>query len=194
MPQQIGIYSGTFDPVHSGHIAFAKGAVQDCGLDSVVFLPERTPRDKQNVTALAHRLALLERATAQHPELHVRELESDQFTVQQTLPEIRRLVGDAELMLLVGSDVVRTFAYRWPGLDELLQSVQLVIGMREGDDKSDIAAIIQTLEQDLSRPIRHTYIYTAQATIASSPIRTGERSDWLPTEVSRYINRHGLYR
>ncbi|HEU5121705.1 MAG TPA: adenylyltransferase/cytidyltransferase family protein, partial [Candidatus Saccharimonadales bacterium] len=67
--RRIGIYSGTFDPVHYGHIAFAASAIRACNLDEVVFLPEPQPRYKAGVTDIAHRLALLTMATAAQSNL-----------------------------------------------------------------------------------------------------------------------------
>src|SRR5258706_15577528 len=105
MQKHIGIYSGTFDPVHPGHVAFALETLQTCKLDEVIFLPEQTPRDKQAVTDLSHRIALLERALADEPNMRVLKLRSPQFTVADTLPEIYAALKDTQLTLLVGSDV-----------------------------------------------------------------------------------------
>src|SRR5688500_13565413 len=116
MKHRIGIFPGTFDPVHQGHVAFCLEALRVCKLDEVLLLPERVPREKQNVADFSRRRSLLQDAVSARPALHVMVLNSDQFTVKETLPELQRKLGDAELTLLVGSDVVRTFLYRWEGL------------------------------------------------------------------------------
>src|SRR5258706_12226030 len=102
MQKHIGIYSGTFDPVHPGHIAFAREALQTCKLDEVIFLPEQTPRGKEAVTDLSHRIALLERALADEPNMRILKLQSPQFTVADTLPEIHNLLGTTRLTRLIG--------------------------------------------------------------------------------------------
>jgi nicotinate-nucleotide adenylyltransferase len=68
---RIGIYSGTFDPVHSGHISFALQSLKAAKLDKVYFLPERRPRNKQQVEHFGHRVAMLKRAIKPYPEFNV---------------------------------------------------------------------------------------------------------------------------
>lgn len=169
----VGIYSGTFDPVHPGHIAFAVEALRACGLAEVVFLPEQTPRNKQNVTDITHRIDLIKKATSGASGLRVVRLESPQFTVKNTLPELQSLFGDTELTLLVGSDVVRTFLHSWEDLGTLLRKVRLAIGIRANDDVQEITAIIEKLAQIYNVAIEHKLIYTADADIASSHIKNG---------------------
>jgi cytidyltransferase-like protein len=71
---RIGIYSGTFDPVHAGHMAFALQAMQEAKLDRLYFLPERRPRYKQGVEHFAHRVAMLERAILKNQALSKKKL------------------------------------------------------------------------------------------------------------------------
>jgi nicotinate-nucleotide adenylyltransferase len=192
--RSIGIYSGTFDPVHPGHVAFAIEARASHGLDEVVFLPERSPRAKPDASSLAHRIALLQAALQDQAGLHILELESDQFTVQQTLPELRQALGDTQLTMLLGSDVVRTFPYRWEGLEELLRSVDLAIGIRSGDDPAEITAILQELEHDYGKPLSYHFVVTADADLASTHIRNGTVDiGRLHPATVRYMQTHGLY-
>ncbi|MET0779779.1 MAG: adenylyltransferase/cytidyltransferase family protein, partial [Candidatus Saccharimonadales bacterium] len=165
--RRVGIYPGTFDPVHPGHIAFALEALRACQLDEIVFMPEQSPREKQNVTGLAQRVMLLEQTVAATNGLRVMQLDANRFTVAGTLPELRRLFPGTELTLLIGSDVVRTFLYRWEGLDVLLNEVRLVIGMRTGDMPDEMTAIIQQLAKAYDIAISHTIVHTEQAHMAS---------------------------
>lgn len=182
MARRIGIYSGTFDPVHGGHVAFALAALKTCGLSEVVFLPEERPRGKQNVTALSHRTALLEKAIQTHPNLHIAKVSSPQFTVAQTLPELQKRFPSAELTLLVGSDVARGISY-WPDADMLFKEVHLAIGMRSGDSKAEIGANL---------PAGTTFVETNFAMVASSQIRRGEAAHF-NQEIARYVDAHALY-
>lgn len=194
MKQRIGIFSGTFDPVHKGHIAFALEAARVCRLDKVIFLPERLPRAKQNVTDIQHRLAMLRAATAEHPGLETALLRSSQFTVQQTLPEILQLCGDAKLTLLIGSDVAQTFARRWDGLGELFANVSLAIGMRHGSDPDKITSILQTLGATQPQAVRYTFISSPNATAASSHVRTGRQSAAITPATASYMQKLKLYK
>src|SRR5262249_6224728 len=103
---RIGIYAGTFDPVHSGHGAFALEAIEASRLDEIYFLPERQPRGKQQVEHFGHRTGMLERALKPHPRLKVMELVDANFSVRRTLPQLRRRFAGSELVFLFGSDIV----------------------------------------------------------------------------------------
>lgn len=168
--KQVGIYSGAFDPVHQGHISFALGALEACGLDQIVFLPEHSPRGKNNVSHIDERISLL-RDSLQDERLSVARLVTQRFTVKDTLPEIQSMFMDTKLTLLVGSDVVRTFTYRWEGLETLLSQVSLAIGMRSDDSPSEVAAIIARLEKDYGITVKHTILHAKHADLASSRIR-----------------------
>ncbi len=179
--KRIGVYSGTFDPVHAGHIAFATAARTACGLDKIVFLPEARPRGKQHVTDISHRIALLERATSDVPYLQVTQLSSLRFTVQATLPELRALFKDAAFTLLVGSDVALKLQH-WPGADALLRDMSLAIGLRAGGNENYIKEILPSA----------TIIKTGQWHMASSQVRSGNSHFFNPA-VAAYISENALY-
>ena len=187
MAARIGIYSGTFDPVHAGHIAFATATASQLELDEIVLLPEERPRSKQNVTAISHRTALLEKATETIPQLHVLRLESPQFSVQETLPELRVHFPRAQLVLLVGSDVVRSLL-RWPSIALLLREMPLAIGIREDSDAQEITATLQAA----SLPVRFTLIETDHSHLTSSQVRRGE-AGFYNSAAAEYAHTHSLY-
>ena len=191
MERRIGIYSGTFDPVHPGHIAFAAEAMRACDLDEVVFLPERTPRNKQNVTGMLHRVALLKKVTKTMQNMSVVTLASDQFTVEETLPELRNIYSGAQLTLLIGSDVARTFPYHWQGMDVLLAEVSLAVGIRTGDNPDEITVLMGELEREYDVPIRYTCITAPEADLTSSQIRNGVvDSSRLHPAILDYVQDH----
>jgi len=100
----IGIYSGSFDPIHEGHISFAKEAMKVCRLDTIVFMPERFPRGKPNVSPISERVTELEIALAE-TSFVVLNAHADQFTVDETLTELEVLYPDTVFTFLIGSDV-----------------------------------------------------------------------------------------
>lgn len=191
---RIGIFSGTFDPVHMGHIAFCKAAMERAELDKVVLLPEAEPRDKAGVTPLASRQAMLQLATSGLPNFEVLVLSSRQFTVPKTLPELRRHFLEDELVLLVGSDVARTFAYRWPGLAQLLKQVELVIGLRQRDSAAEIDVLMRELGKTYALKVRYQCVPSPQAHAASKAVRLGQHGAVdLDPKVARYIAKQQLY-
>lgn len=191
----VGIYSGTFDPVHQGHVMFCRAAARACKLDEVWLLPERDPRAKANVTPYAERVHMLELAIADDPTMRVLQLPDKQFSVQKTLPELtRRFVGD-ELFLLLGSDVAHTLTYRWEGLRELLKTMRLIIGMREGDDKDAVQAVLGQLQLEYSVPLRYTIVESPRHRLTSLRIRRRQHAeDELDPRVAAYIADQRLYK
>lgn len=192
MRKRIGIYSGTFDPVHNGHVAFALRTLEVARLDQVVFIPEKVPRGKDDVTDLTHRFELLVRAIEPYEGLSVRLLSAEQFCIGGTMPELRVMFGDAELCLLLGSDVVKTFPERWANLDDLFAQMELVIGLRKGDSRRDIKKLLRGLDVK-TRP-RATFIESPLAATSSTRVRHGQTVRDVPPEVSSYIQQHKLYR
>jgi nicotinate-nucleotide adenylyltransferase len=171
MNRRVGIYSGTFDPLHQGHIDFALAAIKECGLDHVVLLPEPKPRGKNAVTPIHDRLQHIESTIETIPSLSVVKPFSEQFTVRDTLPKLKELFAGDALTLLVGSDVVQTFSYRWDDLDLLLHDMSLAIGMRDGITTSQIKNSIKNLETTYAIPIKYTLIRTSNSHLASSKIK-----------------------
>jgi len=171
MKHNIGIYSGTFDPIHVGHIAFAQATAHKLALDIVVLLPEQQPRGKQHVTEIHHRVELIKRAIQNDNILQVLTLPSKQFTITKTLPQLQKRFTDANFTFLLGSDIVRTFMYRWDGLEILLETVSFAVGLRTGDEQSELEAIFTQLEVQHHTTITRSYITTKNAHVASSQFR-----------------------
>lgn len=194
MQRRTGIYSGTFDPIHQGHIAFAQEALRACKLDEVIFLPEHSPRNKDGVTGISHRIALIERATAAIPVLRVIGLTSQQFTVQHTLPELYQTFSNSHLTLLAGSDVVRASLRYWKGIDVLLRKMPLAIGLRSNDSPAEIATILSRLSQDLGIAVDYTIVSAPHADMTASQIRISPAAlSRLNPDMVDYIQKHRLY-
>lgn len=191
--RRVGIYAGTFDPVHSGHIAFALQALRAARLDQVYFLPERRPRGKQGVEHFGHRVAMLRRALRPHPQFEVLELVEASFSVQRTLPHLQQQCAEAELVFLFGSDVVPGLA-QWPQAETLLAKYELVIGLRTQSDHDGLRRIIESWPVE---PRLVTMFPSYAPDVSSGVVRTAIRdrkaAPGLLTSVERYSNRHWLY-
>lgn len=149
--KKVGIFAGTFDPVHQGHLAFALAAAEVAGLNKVIFLPEAKPRQKE-AKDLKHRLAMVEAAVKNFKKLDVLKLNDEQFTVARTLPKLEKQLGGAELFLLVGSDVFKDLP-SWPNAKTLLRKVKIIVGHKGSNEleKSKLAAhVIYTNFKDVS--------------------------------------------
>ena len=168
--RRVGIYSGTFDPVHAGHIAFALQAATAAGLNRVYFVPERAPRGKRHVTHYAHRVAMIRRATRPYMQLEVLELEDKTFSVAHTLPRLRRDFPQSELVYLCGSDVIAHMA-QWPHVARFLQQVELCVGRRGNETQLSIEQMLKTLPP----PLRVTFFDSHAPAVSSSQVRAALR-------------------
>ncbi len=131
---KVGIYSGTFDPVHEGHIAFARQAIREFDLDKVFLLPEPRPRRKQGIKAFEHRVNMLKIATKKDKKLGVIILEQPRFTPHETLPLLNERFKGAKIYMLMGDDLLDHFTdTNWPQLNTLLESLEFIIGLRKYD-------------------------------------------------------------
>ena len=164
MASSIGIYSGSFDPVHEGHVSFAKEAAAMCDLETVIFMPERFPRGKPNATPISERLTELEIALARTP-FTVLNAHADQFTVDETLTELEALYPDAKFTFLVGFDVTLNLP-RWKNLGRLTSRYSFAIGMRQSETKKAVEDVLRALHIQ-----RYCLVTTPHAHISSSSLR-----------------------
>jgi len=179
--KKLGILSGTFDPVHKGHVDFALESIKVCGLERVYLLPERSPRRKKNLTDFAHRLEMLKLAAGSHKQLEVLQVSESRFTNAVTLPKLRSQFAPDQLVFLMGSDVAATLG-GWPGLKPL------IVGLRNNDDRRELEKLLSKL-----RVLRQTtFITSPRAQLASSQLRNSQLKDLDPL-VLAYIKRHKLY-
>ena len=168
--RSIGIYSGTFDPIHEGHIAFAEAVLHDLKLDEIVFLPERQPRNKANVTELSVRAEQIQARIADNPLFTVGELPQDRFTIATTLPELARRYPDAKLTFLMGSDVAQHLA-SWPDIELLLDHHNIAIGLRKETRQSAVDETVKQLSNWLGVTITYTIHTTNFSHLSSSTLR-----------------------
>ena len=185
---RVGIFSGTFDPIHRGHIAFALAALKQCALDKVVLLPERSPRGKLSVSDFMHRVRMARLAVRPHRKLSVLALDESQFTVAHTLPQIQAKYPGAQLVMLFGSDVVKSFGFRWPGLETFLTTVELAISTRAGESEEALRRFLD----DLGMPLTATFVNGPHAHLSATEVRKGNLQGIEPL-VREYIERNQLY-
>ena len=177
--KRVGIFPGTFDPVHNGHIAFALASAKVAGLDKVVLIPEPKPRTKKYVTDIAHRLKMLELVADKYENISVFKPDHDQFSVARTLPFFIERFPRTQLYLLVGSDVIAHLP-NWPDAKKLLENMQIITAQR---------GLHKITNPGLAKHIIHTNFND----ISSSKIRKQIKKDYLSPEIYEYSNLNKLY-
>ena len=190
--KRIGIYSGTFNPIHAGHISFALQAIDEAKLDKVYFLPERYRSDKSDVEHFGHRVAMIRQAVKPHNRLGLIELSDITFSVDRTLPKLESKFSNDQLVFLLGSDQLK-FIKDWPNVDRLLKKTELVVGIRERDQE-----LIKSLAKNLKSTTKKISLIDSYAPkVSSSKIRDALRrhqdTEGILTSVRRYSNQNWLY-
>ena len=189
---RIGIYAGTFDPVHAGHVAFALQAVQQAELDILYFLPERQPRRKVSVEHFGHRVGMLRRAIKPHPQFDILEFPERNFSVRQTLPRLRQEFPGDQIVLLFGSDVVPTLG-QWSYAGELLKQVELVIGLRSTDELVEVQKQIEAWPGAPTVTVFESFAPDVSSGKIREALRNRQTTTGLLKSVARYSDRHWLY-
>lgn len=195
---KVGIFAGTFDPIHNGHLAFARGALSQ-GLDKVYFLIEPRPRRKQGVRALEHRQKMVQLAVDEQQDTGSILLNAARFTPAETLPLLQNRFKDAELWLLFGDDVIHHMVDHladWPRLDELANSTKLMIATRH-EKKDEIVGNLQTIRAITGVDFAYKFVEPKCPDISSSKLRAAIKQGKIPGEmpraVSEYALENGLY-
>lgn len=200
MARRIGIYGGTFDPVHYGHLLLAEAAREQVGLDEVWFLPTRIPPHKQNVqiTEGGLRGDMLEFAIAGAREFKVdrRELrrEGASYTVE-TLAELRREFPDDEFYFIMGADSFVDFP-TWRKPEEILTLAQLIVSNRGSDPLPSLDPVRQKFGDAAAARVK--FVRMPSIEVASREIRRkvnrGESIRFLvPRAVEQVISEQKLY-
>lgn len=134
---KLGVFGGTFDPIHIGHLIVAEDARVQLGLDKVLFVPAGQPwlKADRQVTEARHRLAMVERAVASNPCFRASDIEvarpGPTYTAD-TLAELRRKLGsDAEIYFILGLDSLRQLS-RWHRPERVLEMCTVVGVSRPG--------------------------------------------------------------
>jgi len=135
---RIGVFGGTFDPIHVGHLAVASAAAHGMVLDQVLFVVAHRPWQKVGTRTISDsglRLAMVAAATADREDLVASAIEIDRggssYSVD-TVEELHREQPDAEFVLVVGSDVVGDL-HTWHRHEELREMVTVGVVDRPGD-------------------------------------------------------------
>ena len=200
MPETIGLYGGSFDPPHLGHLILAAEAQSQLALPRLLWMLTPNPPHKPGrvPTPLNHRLEMLRRALAGLPGFEISTVEMERpgphYTVE-TLEILREQMPSVEFALLIGGDSLRGFP-SWRRPLDILAACRFVGVMRRPGDIVDAPRLDNALP-GLGEKVR--FIDAPQLEISSSDIRSriisgGHYRYYLHPDVYQYIEEHQLYR
>ncbi len=196
---RLGLFGGTFDPVHLGHLIVAEQCREQCDLDAVWFIPAGSPPHKRDATITDGKMRanMLEFAVAGMPQFAVSQMELDQPGLTFTVDTLRKLHDEdpnRDLFFVIGADSLSELP-TWRELDKIAELATIVVTNRgerplPSFDSLGLADAIASRLQTVTIP---------GIDLSSSSIRdrvaAGQSIRFMvPRAVEAYIAEHGLYR
>jgi len=191
--KRIGLFGGSFDPVHSAHVALARLALQHLALDEVRWLPAGRPWQKadRELAPDAHRVAMLELAIGHEPRFVLDERELHRAGTSYTIDSVLELQAEepgTEWFLIIGQDQYARL-HTWHRWQELLSRVTLAVAPRAGESAEAAPQVAALPHTKVALPA-----FAVSATDIRERLARGGGIDGLvPPAVARYIEQHHLY-
>jgi len=204
MNARLGLFGGSFDPIHFGHLISARSIAEQLGLSRVVLIPAARPPHKlgARLTDGAHRLAMIRLAVHNDALFEVNDLELRRAGPSYTIDTVQTLQGSLgsgiELHWIIGLDSLPELA-TWHRISELVDMVRIVTAKRPGSVDPDLTRLRAVLGAPAVERLQTMRVETPAIEISASDIRrrvgAGLSIRYLcPEPVVEYIGIHGLYR
>ena len=212
--RSVGLLGGTFNPIHLGHLALAKKALEECRLDRVIFLPSARPPHKSGelLAPFADRLAMVRLAIDGEDRFQCSDIEATlpgpSYTIETLRLVEKGIASASRLYFLIGSDAFIDLL-SWREYEEILRRVTVIVACRPGQDEDGSAfhEFLARLGYGLQGGVWRRSGVSQEIVvlsgdfidISSTVIRKGiaqglEPLGQLPAQVLAYIMQRGLYR
>ncbi len=197
---RIGIFGGTFDPVHNAHLLLAEQCREQCNLDEIWLVPAGSPPHKETkgITTGKQRREMLDFAIAGHPAFVIKDLElhreGPSYTVE-TLRQLKDAHPDEEFFLIVGADSIRDL-HTWRDPESILELATLIAVNRPNISLPDTTDLTEKFGEIVLSKI--LWITIPGMDISSTDIRKRVLENksvryMTPRAVEVYIHNHRLY-
>ncbi len=200
---RLGVFGGTFDPIHIGHLILAEHCREACRLDEVLFVPAGEPPHKRGwqLTPGSVRAEMIELALAGHEPFKLSQIELQRHGPNYsalTLAELKRQRPQDDLYFIIGADSLADMP-QWHEPARIVELATLVVAARPGDRWRDLDALRAKLQERTGRNVDCLCVNMPLIGISSSAIRERCRAGksirfMVPAAVECYIKEHGLYR
>ncbi len=203
MPERIGLYGGSFDPIHCGHLIVAREIGECLNLARVIFLPSARPPHKGegDLAAPEHRSAMVELAIKEEPLFEFSDFDLDRegpsYTVE-TIAAFRRKFGPSSVLhWIIGADSLDDLT-TWHQASDLVDACTIVTAARPGWETVDWEKLQAALGEARVTKLRAGAVATPAIEISSTDIRCRVHEGksirfMVPDCVRAYIEEHGLY-
>jgi len=190
-----GLFGGTFDPIHMGHLLMAETLCSDFPLDRIIFIPAAQPphKDADSLTPAKHRMQMVQLAIEGNDRFQISDYEIQKDELCYTVDTVNWFQNSDEfcsdgLFLLMGADSLLELD-TWKDPDDLLDTIQLLVFGRPDFKLQDAVS---------HRANRFHFVKTPLCGISSTQIRDRVKEGlsirhWVPDSVRLYIQQEGLY-
>lgn len=192
-PKTVGLYFGSFNPIHIGHMAIANYMVEFTELDEFWFVvtPQNPHKEKKNLLNDYDRLELVQMAVQGDDRLQVSDIEfflpKPSYTID-TLSYLKERHPNRQFRILMGSDNLQNF-HKWKNHEVLAENYGVVVYPRPGYDKSAV------LQHKNTVVVENAPLMEISSSFIRNAIRQGkDMRHFLPPKTWEYISSKGLYR
>ena len=194
--KHIGLFFGSFNPIHIGHTTLAQSILEQAGLDEIIFVvsPQNPLKDKVTLLPEHIRFRMTQIALQSHEAMTASDIEfalpKPSYTVN-TLRALSKIYSNDRLSLIIGTDNLRIFD-RWKEHDYILSNYKIIVYPRQGDD---ISALRQQYPQVriVEAPLLSISSTEIRNMLSNNSITDNPARQWLNENVWNYIIDNNLY-
>lgn len=198
--KKYGIFGGSFNPIHYGHLMICEYIKEEMGLDKVIFIPTGNPPHKELELSAKDRYEMVRLAISPNPDFEISDIETTRvkksYTVD-TIRELKKIYKEEKLYFLIGLDSLFQLK-TWMKIGDLSQEIEFVVALRPGYlDREEINKEIDFLIENFGTKINliKTPLYEISSTDLRDRIREGKSLRYLiPKKVLDYIEESGFYK
>lgn len=198
--KKYGIFGGSFNPIHYGHLMICEYIKEEMGLDKVIFIPTGNPPHKEIGVSAEDRYEMVKLAISSNPDFEISDIETTRvklsYTVD-TIRELKKIYKEEKLYFLIGLDSLFQLK-TWKKIRDLSGEIEFVVALRPGYlDREDIIKEIDFLRENFGTRIKliKTPLYEISSTDLRNRIHEGKSLRYLiPKKVLDYIKESGFYK
>ncbi|WP_277218694.1 nicotinate-nucleotide adenylyltransferase [Peptoniphilus vaginalis] len=198
--KKYGIFGGSFNPIHYGHLMICEYIKDEMGLDKVIFIPTGNPPHKDLEVSAKDRYEMVRLAISPNPDFEISDIETTRvkmsYTVD-TIRELKKIYREEKLYFLIGLDSIFQLK-TWMKIGDLSKEIEFVVALRPGYiNKEEINREIDFLRENFGTKVNliNTPLYEISSTDLRDRIREGKSLRYLiPKKVLDYIEESGFYK
>ncbi|MFQ8697241.1 MAG: nicotinate-nucleotide adenylyltransferase [Peptoniphilus harei] len=198
--KKYGIFGGSFDPIHYGHLMICEYIKEEMGLDKVIFIPTGNPPHKDLGVSAEDRYEMVRLAISPNPDFEISDIETTRVNLSytvDTIRELKKIYKEEKLYFLIGLDSLFQLK-TWKKIGDLSQEIEFVVALRPGYiDKEEINNEIDFLRDNFGTKLNliKTPLYEISSTDLRDRIHEGKSLRYLiPKKVLDYIEESGFYK